>query len=83
MAYISKRKTLYIWVFLAIAVFCAAIALFVVFVMPKTAIVSFADNVADSIEVKKGDVLPLLDTPSKYGHYFDNCTILVTLMRIL
>ncbi|HBP43104.1 MAG TPA: hypothetical protein DD621_00205 [Clostridiales bacterium] len=72
MAYISKRKTLYIWVFLAIAVFCAAIALFVVFVMPKTAIVSFADNVADSIEVKKGDVLPLLDTPSKYGHYFDN-----------
>ena len=72
MAYISKRKTLYAGVFLTIAILCAGIALFVVFVMPKHAKITFDGNVLEAIEVKKGDVLPELETPSKYGHYFDN-----------
>lgn len=72
MAYISKRKTLYAGVFLAIAILCAGIALFVVFVMPKHAKITFDGNVLEAIEVKKGDVLPELETPSKYGYYFDN-----------
>lgn len=72
MAYISKRKTLYAGVFLTIAILCAGIALFVVFVMPKHAKITFDGNVLEAIEVKKGDVLPELETPSKYGYYFDN-----------
>ena len=35
MAYISRRKRLYLSVFIVIAIFAAAIALFVIFVMPK------------------------------------------------
>ena len=44
MAYISKRKKLYFVTFISIAVVCAAIALFVIYVMPKMAIVKFVDG---------------------------------------
>lgn len=71
MAYISRRKRLYLSVFIAVAIFAAAIALFVIFVMPKKATISFNDNLAEEIVIEKGEVMPTLPIPSKYGHEFE------------
>ena len=79
MAYISKRKKLYFVTFISIAVVCAAIALFVIYVMPKMAIVKFVDGtvnsdaeIAESITLEKGAVLPEeLPSPTKKGYTFD------------
>lgn len=71
MAYISRRKRLYLSVFIVIAIFAAAIALFVIFVMPKKATISFNDNLAEEIVIEKGEVMPTLPIPSKYGHEFE------------
>ncbi|MBQ2864350.1 MAG: InlB B-repeat-containing protein [Clostridia bacterium] len=79
MAYISKRKKLYFITFISVAVICAAIALFVIYVMPKMATVKFVDGmdeqereIADPITLEKGSTLPEeLPSPEKLGHTFD------------
>lgn len=70
MAYVSKRKQLYLSVFIAVAVIGAAIALFVLFIMPKHIYVSFYNDIEDPIEVQEGDVMPELPKPTKYGYEF-------------
>ncbi len=79
MARISRRAKLNLTVFLSMAVVGAAVALFVIFIMPKMATVKFVDaanvntEIADSISLEKGTTLPLeLPRPTKYGHYFDD-----------
>lgn len=70
MAYVSKRKQLYFSVFILTSLIVAGIAIFVVFVMPKHATLTFMDTEFEAVEVEKGKAIPTLPVPEKYGYDF-------------
>lgn len=69
MAYISKRKKLYITSIVVIAVVAAVITIFA-FVIPKHKTIHFHKDICESVIVEKGDLMPTLPTPSKEGYEF-------------
>lgn len=71
MAYVSRTKKLYFSVFFITALFVAGIALFVTYVMPKHSTVTFKDVEIEAIQVEKGEAMPKLPVPEKYGHNFN------------
>ncbi len=77
MAYVSKRKQLYFSVFFVTALFVAGIALFVTYIMPKYSTVTFKDLgvdveiEAETVQVEKGEAMPKLPVPIKYGYVFN------------
>lgn len=71
MAYVSRTKRLYFSVFLTTALIVAGIALFVIYVMPKHAMLTFKDVELEAVQVEKGDVMPELPIPTLYGHNFN------------
>ncbi len=71
MAYVSKRTILNITYFIIIAAVIAAVALYVVFVMPKEVTISFeGEQQFKSIKIERGEVIPTLPEPEEYGHNF-------------
>ena len=71
MAYVSRTKRLYFSVFLCTVLIVGAIALFVIYVMPKHAALTFKDVELDVMQVEKGEPMPELPEPTLYGHNFN------------